>query len=533
MHATSRAGSALLALTALLLTTLVTLGLRPAVAATCTEADAIDQHWCQLGGAQSVLGLPVGTAFPIGPGRARNYQHGRILWSAPTGAREVHGAILAAFDRLAGVAGVLGFPVTDESTPPDRVGRFNHFSKSASIYWTPSTGAHEVQGGIRAKWASLGWEVGILGYPTTDESTTPDRVGRFNHFSKAASVYWTPSTGAHEVHGSIRSRWAGLGWERGALGYPISDEFSANGDRQSDFQRGFLRWNPGPLRAVRLALLEPYGRAGTWVTRFTFSREFAGANPPVRPSDVDVMADAGVRVLYLQTAVYDSRYPGLISPDLLGAFLVRAHQRGMRVVGWYLPHFTSVSGDLARLRATIDFRSAGQAFDAVAVDIEDPSVADLNARNAALISLSQQLRDLAPQLTLGAIVLPPIVTDVLARPGSPSYWPNFPWRALAGVYQVWMPMAYWTNRTETNSPYRHDAAHYLSENITRTRADLGEPCAAVSAIGGDDRTATLDEYSGMATGARSTGAVGISFFDWTATVSTAWSRIADYDGRGC
>jgi uncharacterized lipoprotein YddW (UPF0748 family) len=269
------------------------------------------------------------------------------------------------------------------------------------------------------------------------------------------------------------------------------------------------------------------------VTRYTFSREFAGASPPVRPTDVDAMADAGVRVLYLQTAVYDARYPGLISPDLLGAFLVHAHARGMRVVAWYLPHFADVAGDLARLRATIDFRSAGQAFDAVAVDIEDPSVSDINARNAALVSLSQQLRDLAPQLTLGAIVLPPVVTDVLARPGSPSYWPNFPWRALAGVYQVWLPMAYWTNRNEPNSPYRHDAARYTSENISRTRANLGEACAAVSVIGGDDRSATPDEYSGMATGARSAGAVGVSFFDWTATVPTAWPKLSGYDVRGC
>ena len=34
---------------------------------------------------------------------------------------------------------------------------------------------------IFAKWASLRWEAGILGYPLTDELTTPDGVGRFNH----------------------------------------------------------------------------------------------------------------------------------------------------------------------------------------------------------------------------------------------------------------------------------------------------------------------------------------------------------------
>lgn len=517
------------------LTLLVLAGLptvTAAAATSCPQPDPIERHYCELGGPDSVLGAPVGGRYVVGPGRGQAYERGRMFWTSATGAHEVHGANLATYERFGGPLGKLGFPTTDEWPTPDLSGRFNHFSAGASIYWTQATGAREIHGAVRAKWAALGWERSILGYPTTDELPTPDRLGSYNHFSRSGSIYWSRATGAREVHGLIRSRWAGLGWERSALGYPISDEFAANGDRQSSFQRGFLRWNSGPLRAVRVAQLDPYGRSGTWVTRFTFSREFAGSNPPVRPDHVDAMANAGVKVLYLQTAVYDARYPGLISPDLLAAFLTRAHARGMKVVAWYLPHFRDVEGDLARLRATIDFRASGQAFDAVGVDIEDPSVADLNVRNAALVSLSQRLRDLAPQLTLAAIVLPPVVTDVLARPGSPSYWPNFPWRALAGVYQVWMPMAYWTNRSEANSPYRHDAYRYIAENIDRTRQNLGEPCAAVSVIGGDDRTATLDEYSGMASGARSRGAVGISYFDWTATVSTAWPRMSGYAARG-
>lgn len=30
----------------------------------------------------------------------------------------------------------------------------------------------------------------------------------------------------HEVHGAIRDKWASLGYERGLLGYPISDEMN-------------------------------------------------------------------------------------------------------------------------------------------------------------------------------------------------------------------------------------------------------------------------------------------------------------------
>src|SRR5674536_355895 len=109
---------------------------------------------------------------------------------------------------------------------PDGVGRYNHFSKGGSIYWTAATGAHEVHGAIRVEWAATGWETGPTGYPVTDEMPTPDGVGRFNHFSKGGSIYWTAATGAHEVHGAIRVEWAATGWETGPTGYPVTDELT-------------------------------------------------------------------------------------------------------------------------------------------------------------------------------------------------------------------------------------------------------------------------------------------------------------------
>jgi uncharacterized protein with LGFP repeats len=77
----------------------------------------------------------------------------------------------------------------------------------------------------------------------TDEIGTPDGIGRFNHFSNSASIYWTPSTGAWSVHGLIRAKWASMGWERSCLAYPVSDEFAISGGRQSNFQHGFITWN--------------------------------------------------------------------------------------------------------------------------------------------------------------------------------------------------------------------------------------------------------------------------------------------------
>jgi uncharacterized protein with LGFP repeats len=89
----------------------------------------------------------------------------------------------------------------------------------------------------------MGWETSFLRYPVTDESGTPDGIGRFNHFSGAGSIYWTPGTGAWSIHGAIRDKWASMGWERSCLGYPVSDEFAIWGGRQSNLQGGYIAFS--------------------------------------------------------------------------------------------------------------------------------------------------------------------------------------------------------------------------------------------------------------------------------------------------
>ena len=117
-------------------------------------------------------------------------------------------------------------------------------SSTAQSTGTPQSDAHEVHGLIREKWSSLGWERSFLGYPLTDETSTPDGRGRYNHF-QGGSIYWTPQTTAHEVHGAIRDKWAALGWERSFLGYPITDELETPGPgRFSRFQGGAIHWTP-------------------------------------------------------------------------------------------------------------------------------------------------------------------------------------------------------------------------------------------------------------------------------------------------
>jgi hypothetical protein len=114
-----------------------------------------------------------------------------------------------------------------------------------------SNGAHEVHGEIKRKYDVWQGGNGLLGLPQTDETGTPDGIGRFNHFDNG-SIYWTNHTGpmtvSRDVAGSfsqgsgpIRDIWAVLGWERGFLGYPITDEYRWRTYDPNTYY--FIAWN--------------------------------------------------------------------------------------------------------------------------------------------------------------------------------------------------------------------------------------------------------------------------------------------------
>jgi uncharacterized protein with LGFP repeats len=237
----------------------------------------IDVKYAALGGAGGWLG-PATTpemVAPDGVGRYRHYRSGSIYWSPASGAHEVHGRIRDRWAALGWERSFLGYPLSDETATPGGGGRYNHF-QGGSIYWTPATDAHEVHGAIRAQWASLGWERSFLGYPLTDETTTPDGVGRYNHF-QGGSIYWTPATGAHEVHGAIRAKWASLGWERSFLGYPTSDELSTEdgSGRYSEFQHGSIYWSPATGALACRETVRLHVKCLTAPTRFSINQMIA------------------------------------------------------------------------------------------------------------------------------------------------------------------------------------------------------------------------------------------------------------------
>ena len=230
----------------------------------------------------------------------------------------------------------------------------------------------------------------------------------------------------------------------------------------------------------------------------------------VGPADVDAMAAAGVQTLFIQTAHADVD-GDLVDPDLLIALVDRARARGLGVVGWYVPTFVDEAGDMRRLLAAASLR-----VDGVAVDIEARNLRDVGLRNQRLISLSRRLRAALPGHRLGAIVMPPVLLDIV----NPGFWPGFPWRELSPSYDVWLPMSYSSERLR-DSGWR-DGYRYTIENITRLREHLGRPDAPVHTISGIADRLVRADLEGTVRAVRETGAVGASLYDWRSTGAVAW-----------
>jgi hypothetical protein len=119
------------------------------------------------------VGAPNGDVEAVPGGYRRSFANADILVGDSGIAYEVHGDIRAKYNMLGGPGGRLGLPVTDETGTPDGIGRYNHFQNDGSIYWTPSTGPMMVQGRVRTEWANQGWENGPMGYPVKDQQRMP------------------------------------------------------------------------------------------------------------------------------------------------------------------------------------------------------------------------------------------------------------------------------------------------------------------------------------------------------------------------
>jgi hypothetical protein len=99
------------------------------------------------------------------------------------------------------------------------------------------------------KWISLGGSRGVLGCPKMNDAEagrSPQGTnGRYAFFQRGAMCYHRTGRFAgrsFETHGDIDALYRRMGGTNSWLGFPISDEFSVRGGRQSNFEGGYIYW---------------------------------------------------------------------------------------------------------------------------------------------------------------------------------------------------------------------------------------------------------------------------------------------------
>lgn len=139
----------------------------------------------------------------------------RIFWPSP---HRVCGAILQAYEQLGGMTSWLLFPIEAESINPDLQGYRQRFA-NGFIYWHPNTGAHPVSTHASLIWSNLGWETGMLGYPTSSEILRTEGLAISQRFQHGAALLTL--AGASAMFNDAFRTWELQGAERGPLGYPL------------------------------------------------------------------------------------------------------------------------------------------------------------------------------------------------------------------------------------------------------------------------------------------------------------------------
>ena len=213
-------------------------------------------RYIALGENGSRLGATIGPELAVPGGRAQRYQHGRMSRAGTGSPHITTGAIAVRYVQLGGEAGGLGFPLSDPITiAGGKASPFQHGRMSQAGSAPP----HYTYGGIATRYVQLGGETGGLGFPTADpRSIAGGRASSFQH----GRLSWSAATGVHHTTGSITVRLGALGYEAGVLGFPTTDPVAVAGGHCSRFQHGRISSSAAGTWEVLGLLDAAYGRSG-------------------------------------------------------------------------------------------------------------------------------------------------------------------------------------------------------------------------------------------------------------------------------
>jgi hypothetical protein len=266
-----------------------------------------------------------------------------------------------------------------------------------------------------------------------------------------------------------------------------------------------------PTAVARPAGAEVFQGLGTWFDVY----DTALYNSPTAVAGR--LAAHGVRTAWIETA-NDRSKTDVVQPAGLARLVDALHAEGISAVAWYLPGHDASGRDLRRARAMLSFRTpAGDGFDGVALDIESLRTKNVKQRTARLLALLDRLRDEAGSTPVAAITYPPRAFERHL-----TWWPGFPWAAIAGKVDAIVPMLY------TGGGFKgYDATYgYVARSLRLLRAAVGDEIP-VHAAGGVANRMTKEELKAFDDAVLDDGtATGWSLYDFQTTTPAAWAAMA-------
>ncbi|RAC13957.1 hypothetical protein DN539_32290, partial [Burkholderia multivorans] len=134
-----------------------------------------------------------------------------------------------------------GEPTGTERSLSNPDGAYQHFTKG-TVYWSSASGAHLNKGGIRTAYGAIGYEKGRLGFPTSDEVTFKYRSNAVYQNFAGGIITYSSTTKGQPLSGGFLGKWKSLGWERSSLGLPTSGEYTSNGKTRQNFEKGYMTY---------------------------------------------------------------------------------------------------------------------------------------------------------------------------------------------------------------------------------------------------------------------------------------------------
>ncbi|HEX5427054.1 MAG TPA: hypothetical protein VFX00_01910 [Pedococcus sp.] len=232
---------------------------------------AIQRKYDSMGAAKSWLGASIGPERAIGDGHGRfvTYQHGWIVWSHGTGARNMHPWAHTPWVAEGAYKGVLGYPVSD-MTYGLKDSAWMQIFQGGAITDSLHTRTESVTGVRWTIWRNNGRENGVLGFPTSGLVYGPGQYYWIQTFQGGA-ITDSRETTTQMVAGVMWDGWKRAGRENGVLSYPSTPRKAVSRGAMQGFRKGEL-WALGSGKAYRVygSVLTEWRAAGGAAGRYGF-----------------------------------------------------------------------------------------------------------------------------------------------------------------------------------------------------------------------------------------------------------------------